>query len=466
MHCVIGVGDGQRVAELQASGERVVALSLCEEQAPKNVETYAVRSGHDARTAACLLFGTHVSAVDLVDAVFHVEHSVGRLEEYRQRVLQEFFRSLESVPHVWGNSTIDGLCGLVNVATNAEQLLGCPGLRRVTDAPAIAVGAGPSLGDHLDELRELSRSCVIVACDAALRPLCEAGVTVHAVTPLERLNSTAAKMAEGTAQLYAGTPVVPPAAVRGCEQYAYVPQGDGLYDWLERRAPRPYVGSTSGSMAVAVALALTNGPLYLVGLDLCPDGAQTHVDGAASAEHFDLGHSAVVRHNGGGAVRTRFDWARSATEISTMIHGRRAANVGAAEGRGVLIPGTVPERLPSGLPDMEAIQWPDEYDSVPNQTWCDRARHLGSDWLDLVNNVCFLKELSGLQLDVLMPKRNVDAVSYLLRPLLAQLSVERRLGRDERQLLGVAQERLANMTEQCLDVLEEVADVAACGFSR
>ena len=460
MHCVIGVGDGQVVQELASCGDRVVALPIGNEPCVDGVECYPIRSAQDVAAVAHLLYGGHVAAVDLVDTQFHCVHEVAD-QQTRTLVVQELFGLLGQMPYLWGNSTLDGMCGLVNLAHNAKTLLPAPELETITHSPAIAVGAGPSLANYLDALRELQDGYLIVACDAALGPLNRAGVRVDAVTPLERLNSTAEKMRGGEAVCYAGTPVVPPNAVTGCQRALYIPQPDNLYDWLEDECHRPFVGSTSGSMAAAVAMQLTAGPVYLVGLDLCASGEHHHVPGAASAKHYDEHQMVTVRHNNGGTVRTRVDWARSATEIASMIvgHPQPVYHVGALDGIGVRIQGSIGADL-EDYAHQKVLHWPEPEQNYRLQLWRDRARCIYFDWRRLVAEVERLCFIEHFQLDELANGANADAFAYVLRPLFAQLSVERRLGRPESALLKLAKQRVANIDAECSELFKEVAHVA------
>jgi hypothetical protein len=64
-------------------------------------------------------------------------------------------------PALFGDDIIDCAHGLLNLAKNAKTLMGCPTIPKI-DAPAIAIGGGPSLDTHLDAIRKLQNKCLIV----------------------------------------------------------------------------------------------------------------------------------------------------------------------------------------------------------------------------------------------------------------------------------------------------------------
>ncbi len=78
---------------------------------------------------------------------------------------------------------------LVNSLRNMPALIAGPSVRALTGAfagaPAIVVGAGPSLDRCYDDLRAAAGRALIVATDTALRPLLVNGITPHLVVGLD-----------------------------------------------------------------------------------------------------------------------------------------------------------------------------------------------------------------------------------------------------------------------------------------
>ncbi len=78
-----------------------------------------------------------------------------------------------------------------NFQANRELLQRNPGIvalgreGRFVDCAAILVGAGPSLDKQLPYLFQVRNEALIIACDAALRPLLKAGITPHIVVSLD-----------------------------------------------------------------------------------------------------------------------------------------------------------------------------------------------------------------------------------------------------------------------------------------
>jgi hypothetical protein len=78
---------------------------------------------------------------------------------------------------------------LVNAIRNIPAMLAGSDVRALTDTyrgvPAIIVGAGPSLDDAIDELRERRDRALIIATDTALRPLLMSGIAPQLVVGLD-----------------------------------------------------------------------------------------------------------------------------------------------------------------------------------------------------------------------------------------------------------------------------------------
>jgi len=107
---------------------------------------------------------------------------------------QEAFESLRlSVRHTLedlGNEPYDSLLGVEHTLTNLVPMIENPWIISFKNAfkskPAIIVGAGPSLKKNIHLLKEAYHKMLIVATDAALKPLMKEGIKPHLVTTIER----------------------------------------------------------------------------------------------------------------------------------------------------------------------------------------------------------------------------------------------------------------------------------------
>lgn len=100
----------------------------------------------------------------------------------------------ETVEHVYNNygRINDSLDGLRAVFMNGERIFNCPGIEDLkdlyVDKPAVICGAGPSLDLAIPHLLAHPNKYVIIAADAAVKPLMAAGITPQFCTSIERLN--------------------------------------------------------------------------------------------------------------------------------------------------------------------------------------------------------------------------------------------------------------------------------------
>lgn len=215
-----------------------------------------------------------------------------RAERLRADLRQDLHTLLADRPQAYGNDILDSFMGLANSSRNARLLLPAPTLGSMRgffgDRPVISIAAGPSVKRHLDRLRELQDRCVLVACDAVLHGLLDAGIDPHFISPLERtesINPLLTRVNESRC-MYAGAPVVQPASVQRFSEDRVIGTyvGDRLYDWL---CPDPGLrinaGLSTGTLSVSVAAALGTGPTFLVGHDLARDASGSHWAGAAIA---------------------------------------------------------------------------------------------------------------------------------------------------------------------------------------
>jgi hypothetical protein len=423
--------------------------------APAGANVLCPKAAGDLTMLIFALFGNNRSGCTLANTPFLID---GLTADQQTEVLD----AVSSIAQQWGTSVIDSAHGIVNCIRNAKTLLNKPRLRApITSMPVIAVGAGPSTTAAIDSLRYLSRRMIVVAADAALRPLQKAGVEVHACTPLERLTSTAQKTEgqDSPLTVFCGSPFVPPAAVNAFQQHLLWTPPDPLMDWFTgEEVPYDYLpGTTSGTSAIAVALKITSGPVYLVGHDLCGGHMAGASVSASLADDFD----SVRMGNDRTMKPTKMAWLRAKADIELMDV-KRLINAGGAMGYGLELNGIQREALPlyAGWTDDTGLIAACEADESMGierlRGFKDKVRLLPSD----LENAAYLAKdatcLEHLALERLCTRENRDCMGYLLRSLYAQASLEKRLGRPVDQVITMFTGALRSVVDTMAQPFREV----------
>lgn len=187
-----------------------------------------------------------------------------------------------------GNDPYDSLIGLSQTLSNIVPVIQDPGIIAFKDTfrgkPGIVIGAGPSLNKNIKLLREAQHKAVLIAVDAALKPLLEAGITPHIVTNIERTKGQDvffSNMGKLDDTFFVFSPVVPPetySAFKGPKIIAH--RYEEFMNWLGIPKGALSGGPLVGNFAFDIAQYMGCDPVILVGQDLSfkPTGT-THVDG-------------------------------------------------------------------------------------------------------------------------------------------------------------------------------------------
>lgn len=356
-------------------------------------------------------FGRHEDIPQLAGADFLDRHPLcAEAERSRAEILPRLNTLLADRPQAYGNDVIDSFTGILHAARNARILLPAPTIGEdmrgfFGTTPVISIAAGPSVKRHLARLRELQDRCILVACDAVLHGLLDAGIQPHFVTPLERVDLIKPMLARAgeCSTIYAGLPVCPPEVVQqfGPERAIGIYCADRLYPWLLAEPHHPVnSGLSTGVLSVTVAAALGRGPVFLVGHDLARDASGSHWDGAKYAgDDWKRGKSLQeasqtvlsgyeerwIPGNDGKTVPSIAWWDRFRGDIAyeagnLKAEGRSLFNVNAHDRVGARIDHTEPAPLPdpASLPRLDAWKLPGR-DEGRLRRWQERARHLAAD---------------------------------------------------------------------------------------
>jgi len=280
------------------------------------------------------------------------------------------------------NSTIDGWMCVENMIVNSPLLLTRPDMSHFFgsfDCPAIAIGSGPSVADHLEDIRRLNSKFLIFCAESAAQGLVKAGIRPHFICPQERVMSPfLPKMKEWGPPDWRPwcicTPQVHPASLSPFQgRVVPVASINQPWEWYWRfhGERKPTIeGSSTGVAAVTFAALMTRGPVYLVGNDCAYDDDESHWGGASeTASLWDrdagggsriCGYDTVeIDRNGGGKVRSCHLWSRFAGEIGARgsemrRKGRTLVNTNI--NRGAVIPCTICERLPTNAESLRNFQ--------------------------------------------------------------------------------------------------------------
>ncbi len=174
----------------------------------------------------------------------------------------------------------------------------------------VLVAAGPSLGDHLDFLRESQGKRHIVAVNTALRKLAKENIRPDLVVAVDPLEQLAAHL-DGVEEFTEGIPLLCESATgwKFVERYrgpVYLCFGGGVTDTYPDHFMEGHdiwtIGSTVTNLAFEAACRFGAEKVYLLGVDLGFPGERNYTDGVAHEAESNVRGDQLVRANDGGMV--------------------------------------------------------------------------------------------------------------------------------------------------------------------
>lgn len=188
----------------------------------------------------------------------------------------------------FGNDVKDSLIGVWNMMNNIDVIIENPGINMLKDKfkniPAVCIAAGPSLDKNINELKELDKEALLIACDACLQPLLKKGIKPHLITSLEReikIVDLFKNIKEDYSDVYlAACPVVYNEVYKtykGPKLIVY--RNFDHFKWLGIERGMLEIKVSPGNMNFKIAEYLGCNPIILVGQDLALDSGQTNVKG-------------------------------------------------------------------------------------------------------------------------------------------------------------------------------------------
>lgn len=408
-------------------------------------------------------FVSHYDILDIGSTEFFDRHRIDVDESLRAKFCKEFYRVIGDKPLEFGDDIMDGIQGAHHIAKNNHLLLGpTPDQMQVGNAPIIAIGAGPSLKNHIDKIRALQDKCMIICCDSILDGLLEQGIKPHLVTPVERIPEIAkAFNRDRYDTIFAGKPVVHHDATAPFHKSWFCPCSDIVYGWcLGKESELGSYGQSTGTMTVALAAKLTVGPIYLVGHDLSMADKQSHWGAAKAATVHDQETFATDGY--AGTVYTDWWWDQFRRHIEgTASWHKNIINVNAMDKVGAIIHGTKAAHLPDPSMLMDFTM----PDAPPANE--DRRERFRARLRQLPEDVRRAKlKLNSMQLTT--DDTEVSALfgqswpmfGYILRSVYGQFSLESRAGKSDKVVLSGMRDALLNVMRECDGLFK---DMASCG---
>jgi hypothetical protein len=339
------------------------------------------------------------------------------------------------MPWTLGDDHVDVLLGAYNMAVNNE-LLDWPLPHVITDSPAIVIGSGPSLEEHLDDLIALRHSCLLIASHSAANRLLRAGIMPHMICPKERTTPYDWQCGglDGSV-IYAGLTLVPE---RHDKYRSKLRCGDGglLSAWGYCARERA-TGPSSGTFALSVAIDVTTGPIYMVGMD----NAGGHYSGYSVRELDQC--ETVMCHDG---VMRGSHWlfrvCRANIASQQIASGNRVRQ---ACSRAAIIENVPLEPLPLHYTKLDLL--PIHSERSHRQLFLEDLARLPDDWENLYARSQVVSQIGDTMWDHLVDGHNGLLIGALLGPLYAQLSIQRRIGMSDADVLEWFREATRNLID-------------------
>lgn len=468
---IIGIGDKSLLLEAAPLYDRTVLICLPGETPitglPKHIPQYVATAPESAASIVSQEWGmqTRIAALEATD--FYGNHPCPLVDvNLREQFKLALFGQLAMRPYSLGDDIIDGIQGALHIAKSAHLTVGAPTPDEIPkfSCPAIAVASGPSLANHIDELRRLQYSCLIFCADTALEGLLKAGITPHFVTPLERTEPGVEESfprAKYPGVIFAGAAVVDELIPPKFDRHLLIPGSDVLFLWAGARTDQLFFyGQSTGVLAATLALQMTTGPVYLVGHDLAYGESASHWDGVAHTVQLARANTFFVEGNSGQPVETQQWWQIFRQEIGDLAQASgRLVNVNAHTKVGAVIP----HALAGPLPNPDSLEpfimptWP-EPNMARQGRFAELMRRLPGDVRGMLLKLSSAKlKVTDIRIDNLCPGGNGMMISYVVRSVISQFSMQYLNGQPEKHAANDCADALRNAIRQLLPMFEQMA---------
>lgn len=200
------------------------------------------------------------------------------VEDFYKKLPQIYDETVHHVMHNFGRIN-DSLDGIRATLMNADTILSNPGIDDLKGfyrgMPALIIGAGPSLDREIETIKANNDKFVVIAADAALKPLLKHGIRVDYVTSIERLNDYQRPFFEGLPKIdteLVAFPVVLPSQFElypGPIRLVY--RNYSFFAYFEKSWPKGIIkcGGSTSHLALRLADWFGCSRAFLIGLDSC-----------------------------------------------------------------------------------------------------------------------------------------------------------------------------------------------------
>jgi hypothetical protein len=359
-------------------------------------------------------------------------------------VTDDDIADIAALPLTIGDDAQDVMVGAFNIAKNKE-LLEYQDLEQFTDCPAIVVGSGPSLDTMIDKIKATYGQFIIIAAASATRKLLDHGITPHVIAPKERIKYPDWCF-DGLPRsvAYAGLQVVPEHHLASDHKWCVGDAGP-LSSWAGTYRHRA-IGPTSGTHAITVAMDLTSGPIYLIGMDNCAThhagfmGKDVKFDETVKCYDGEMRDSqwiyriarANISHNSGRLIQL--------SPTAAVIQGVNLSTLGSG-----------------GKVNMPIIRKDRKHRYTE---FTKLMRSLPDDWNMLWGITQSASKIADTRLEKIETNNRI-LFHMMLSPSVAQLSMERRLGASDDYVIRWYRDIARNMIDMLTGTITEMSNVAS-----
>lgn len=212
---------------------------------------------------------------------FHFESN-----QYDQEKIKNKLLAIHESMHVnfgemnylaWGVNTYDRFRGFAHHVKNLSAIVKNPDIRRLQnvlkDYPAIIIGAGPSVHQQYDFLKELQGRAVFIAADTMLKPLSDAGIKADIITSIERDEAIISLLddpRDHSETLLVGLSVLHPDCYKKYRgPVSPLDSYYGFQKWIGMPRSKMGIGHSCVGLAMGLASYLGCQNVFLAGIDLC-----------------------------------------------------------------------------------------------------------------------------------------------------------------------------------------------------
>jgi len=368
--------------------------------------------------------------------------------EWAPRIEEKLCELLDDL----GNCPMDSWKGARHAIMNGDLLANSPSSRELMYAhagePALAIGSGPSVSDHLQRIAEIRHGVRIFCADTMLRGLLDRGIVPDYVCAIEREEAIEIVL-DGHencgATLIASPFISPKLAQKWGKNLLFWWSGDDISRWLDPSIEPMSSGRSSGSLALAAAAHAGCAQIYLIGHDLSFRNGASHAESAHPLAHSvnkeamsdpssvnPLTRRTCVEANHGGVVETSGLWNRVRGDLEGIIANHpnwrvyNVCNHGGARIAGAPV-GDLPG-MPMSLPPIKrlaasGVQSPRERIASVMAALDSMESRLAIARIGLDTGACLDRIAEDMQISRLAGTGDASLLHYIARSVYSMMSM-------------------------------------------